>query len=301
MKHLSTVVMSLCLCLLGTTWVPISNAQAHDNRTTELQQQQVLPPNFVPHEDKEAKLIVPLWVKYINGRNYDAAANLWIPEEREWRRKSQPLQVFYKNIERLTLLQYKDVTTTWGGIPMDLSRFYAVKVYIAVLDYKAYDWQIANTMLGKKMQRCFVVKETQSSPWRLFMMQGYSPYSAQKSWGLDLSGITGYGPQYHPDYTNLNASQSALYQDFIKQCIGPSVQRAVDKYNGTNRRIAYWDMDILDLKRITEKSYWFEITVRVRSNQGSYRPPYGVEIITLTNQTKTGDYEVVKYVHRDES
>ena len=93
------------------------------------------------------------------------------------------------------------------------------------------------------------------------MMQGYSPYGAQKSWSLDLTGVTGYGPQYHPDYTNLNASQTSLYQDFIKQCIGPSIQTAVDTYYGTHRRIAYWDTDILNLRRLTEGAYLLRLRI----------------------------------------
>lgn len=90
-----------------------------------------------------------------------------------------------------------------------------------------------------------------------------------------------------------------LYQDFVKQCIGPSVIKAVDAYYGEPRRIAYGQMDILDIKRLREGSYQFEIMVRVKTSKGSFLPPYGIETITLSNTTKLGegDYKVIKFLH----
>ncbi len=92
------------------------------------------------------------------------------------------------------------------------------------------------------------------------------------------------------------------YQDFVKQCIGPSVIKAVDVYYGEPRRIAYWQMDILDIKRLCEGSYQFEITVRVKTSKGSFMPPYGIETIKLSNMTKLGegDYKVIKFIHQDD-
>src|SRR5690348_10395566 len=72
-----------------------------------------------------------------------------------------------------------------------------------------------------------------------------------------------------------------VYQDFVKQCIGPSVQNAVDAFYGESRRIAYWQMDILDIKRLEKGSYWFEIIVRVKTSKGSFGPPYGIETVIL--------------------
>lgn len=75
----------------------------------------------------------------------------------------------------------------------------------------------------------------------------------------------------------------------------------MDAFYGKSRRIAYWQMDILDIKRLEKGSYWFEITVRVKTSKGSFDPPYGIETITLTNLTKPGEgkYKVLKYVHQE--
>jgi hypothetical protein len=67
---------------------------------------------------------------------------------------------------------------------------------------------------------------------------------------------------FHPVLAEAQTKQidQTVYQDFVKQCIGPTVNKAVDAYYGEARRIAYWQMDILDIKRISKGSYWFEIT-----------------------------------------
>ena len=93
-----------------------------------------------------------------------------------------------------------------------------------------------------------------------------------------------------------------VYQDFVKQCVGPSVHKAVDSYYGEPRRIAYWQMDILDIKRLRKGSYHFEITVRVKTSKGSFMPPYGTETITLSNMTKLGDgdFRVIQFRHQND-
>jgi hypothetical protein len=106
---------------------------------------------------------------------------------------------------------------------------------------------------------------------------------------------------FHPVLAEAQVKQidPMVCQDFVKQCIGPAVNKAVDAYYGEKRRVAYWQMDILDIKRISKGSYWFEITVRVKTSKGSLNPPYGIETITLSNMTKPGegDYKVIRFVH----
>ncbi|WP_245631872.1 DUF3888 domain-containing protein [Alicyclobacillus ferrooxydans] len=253
----------------------------------------MVPPNFLVQEDKSAASLVPHWVHLINERKYDEAAALWTPDRAK--DEKSPLSLKHlQNYTHVTLLQYKDVTSTWGGIPMDLSRFYQLKVYIAVLNYEVKDKELAGSMVGKKIQRCFVVRQTQNSPWQLFMMQGYTTFSANPAWQLDLEGVTNNGRIYRPA-----GSPQILLEDFIKQDIGSTVQQAVNQYYGVPRRIAYWQMYILDITRLNVGSYRFEITVRVNTSSGSFNPPYGVETITLTNVTKPGErpYKVVRYVH----
>lgn len=106
---------------------------------------------------------------------------------------------------------------------------------------------------------------------------------------------------FHPVLVEAQTEQidQSVYQDFVKQCIGPAVNKAVYAYYGEPRRIAYWQMDILDIKRISKGSYWFEITVRVKTSKGSFNSPYGIETITLSNMSKPGegDYKVIRFVH----
>lgn len=103
---------------------------------------------------------------------------------------------------------------------------------------------------------------------------------------------------YQPVMAQAQSKQidQTTYEDFVKQCVGPTVVKAVDAHYGKPTRIAYTDMKILDIKRIQSGSYWFETTVSVKT----FYPPYAVETITLSNMTKPseGHYKVIRYVHK---
>lgn len=74
-----------------------------------------------------------------------------------------------------------------------------------------------------------------------------------------------------------------LYGDFLISLIGPTIQQAVDNYYGSPRRVAYKDVKVLNMRRLTPGSYQFEMTILVRSSQGPFNPPYGLDRITITN------------------
>ena len=150
-----------------------------------------LPANFIVPLDESASKIPLNFYHLINSGQYSKALKLCEGVALDSYNNITGL-TFLKNINRVSVIQYKDVTGNWGGMPYSFDRFYAVKVYAAVIDYDVKNPALANHNVGKKLKRLFVVKDTKNSPWKLYMEQGYSTYYAPASWGMNLTGVTNY-------------------------------------------------------------------------------------------------------------
>jgi hypothetical protein len=177
--------------LVSPYYRSISPQSNHDVTSTGATDTAPLPSNFVISPVRSASQIPLEFYSLINSKQCATALSLCEGVALDSYSGSHGTE-FLKNISQVTVVQYKDVTGNWGGMPYSFEKFYAVKVYAAVVDYKVKDTTLANDNVGKKLKRLFVVKDKQNSPWKLYMVQGISPSYAPHSWGLNLSGVTGY-------------------------------------------------------------------------------------------------------------
>ncbi|QGU93905.1 DUF3888 domain-containing protein [Clostridium bovifaecis] len=93
-------------------------------------------------------------------------------------------------------------------------------------------------------------------------------------------------------------SNDKLYNDFILALLAPNVMETITEYYGEPRQLDLSNAKVLDIKRTKEESFYFIVTIRVRTCDRGRNPKYGVETITLTNTNK--GIRTVDFVHEDE-
>lgn len=150
---------------------------------------QGLPFNFQTAPSKEAAKIPLLFYQYLNDRQYNQAVSLMIPRTRK-AYLGPSLMRYMRNIKHADVEQFHDITQVWGGIPLDMTEYYKVKVYIAVVNFSVIDPKIAGIQIGRKVRRFFVVKTNESAPWQLMAEQTMSPLFVSSSWNLNLSAVS---------------------------------------------------------------------------------------------------------------
>lgn len=93
-------------------------------------------------------------------------------------------------------------------------------------------------------------------------------------------------------------SSERLYNDFILALLAPNVMETITEYYGEPRQLDLSNAKVLDIKRTKEESFYFIVTIRVRTCDRGRNPKYGVETITLTNTNK--GIKAVDFSHEDE-
>ena len=96
------------------------------------------------------------------------------------------------------------------------------------------------------------------------------------------------------NYSNPVESKEKLYEDFLSILLTPYLDNAIESYYGRPKN--YNEIKVIDIKRVEKGSYFFDVTLQVKTLDDA-KNPTGLEIITIRNDE--GDIDVVNYKHED--
>lgn len=103
-------------------------------------------------------------------------------------------------------------------------------------------------------------------------------------------------------------TKEVLYRDFLLTILSPYIHQAIDNYyKGHSRSYGLYQTKITDIKRLCHKGqFYFQATVLVETWTGAINPPYGLEIITLSNEANKEEpyvpsIRIVEFKHKDYS
>ncbi|SFJ22572.1 DUF3888 domain-containing protein [Thermoflavimicrobium dichotomicum] len=87
-----------------------------------------------------------------------------------------------------------------------------------------------------------------------------------------------------------------LIQDTLITALTPYLNQAVNDYYKEFKQFSLWDARILEIKRLQEGGYDFNVKLMVQTFEHAHSPPYGKETITL-NVSPFG-VKVIGYQHQ---
>lgn len=91
--------------------------------------------------------------------------------------------------------------------------------------------------------------------------------------------ITSYNAQVI--YSQPQESKESLYRDFLISQLTPLITKAIDDYYGYHKPYDLFDSKVLEIKRLEEGSFYFEIILQVVSYTGAHNEPLGLETVTI--------------------
>ncbi|WDL97190.1 hypothetical protein [Alicyclobacillus sp. ALC3] len=148
-----------------------------------------LPPNFVAEPDAKAARVPLLFYQHLDRHEVNKALSLMTPRTKAIY-ESRAMITYPEGINRAQLEQFHDITSNWGGAPLDLSQFCEVKIYVGVLNLVMKPQNESDAKSGRYVKRFFVVKTSKHASWTLFLEQAMSRDFVNPSWNLDLTGVS---------------------------------------------------------------------------------------------------------------
>ncbi|MGG0657263.1 DUF3888 domain-containing protein [Rummeliibacillus pycnus] len=86
-----------------------------------------------------------------------------------------------------------------------------------------------------------------------------------------------------------------LRDDVILALLFPFIDKEIEKHYGEPKQ--YYNEGILQIKKLREGSYWFNVTVQVTTFEGAHNPPYDLVTITFSN-TGSEDWHAIDFKSR---
>jgi hypothetical protein len=94
--------------------------------------------------------------------------------------------------------------------------------------------------------------------------------------------------------TTTQQTNNLIKDDAIISLLLDDINKAIQTfYNDPNK--SFWKAKIIDLKRIGEGIYEFEVTIELETFEGAHNPPYGKDILIFSR--KIEGIKLVKYQH----
>lgn len=72
---------------------------------------------------------------------------------------------------------------------------------------------------------------------------------------------------------------------------------AINNYYNESRQFDLFDAKVLNIERLRKGSFYFKITIQVVTFIGPHNPPYGIETITILQDTK--GIRVIDFKHEE--
>ena len=99
-------------------------------------------------------------------------------------------------------------------------------------------------------------------------------------------------------FASTEGKNEKLYKDFVVVLISPYVMQAVKQYYGVPKQFDLYNAKVLSLERAEEESFYFKITVQIKTFESNHKPPYGIETVTLTNTNK--GIKILEFKHLED-
>lgn len=87
-----------------------------------------------------------------------------------------------------------------------------------------------------------------------------------------------------------------LRDDMILSLLFPLISKEIEKYYGQPKQ--YYNQQILQIKRVREGSFWFDVTVQVTTFEGAHNPPNDLVTITFSNYRPSPNWQAVDFKSR---
>ncbi|MGY0374080.1 DUF3888 domain-containing protein [Clostridium sp. JNZ J1-5] len=100
-------------------------------------------------------------------------------------------------------------------------------------------------------------------------------------------------------FASTEGENDKLYKDFVIALVSPYVMQAVKQYYGAPKQFDLYNAKILSLERAEEESFYFKITVQIKTFESNHKPPYGIETVTLINTNK--GIKILEFKHSEDS
>lgn len=95
--------------------------------------------------------------------------------------------------------------------------------------------------------------------------------------------------------TTTQQKNNSIKDDAIISLLLDDINKAVQSYyNDPNK--SFWKAKIIDLKRIGEGIYEFEVTIEIETFEGAHNPPYGKDILVFSREIE--GIKLIKYQHK---
>lgn len=109
---------------------------------------------------------------------------------------------------------------------------------------------------------------------------------------------TGAYISHSEDYLNdISESTEELYKDFLLSRLSSYMIDAINNYYNESRQFDLFDAKVLNIERLRKGSFYFKITIQVVTFIGPHNPPYGIETITILQDTK--GIRVIDFKHEE--
>jgi hypothetical protein len=87
-----------------------------------------------------------------------------------------------------------------------------------------------------------------------------------------------------------------LRDDLILNLLFPLISKEIDKHYGQPKQ--YYNQQILQIKKLREGSFSFDVTVQVTTFEGAHNPPYDLVTITFSNYRPSPSWRAIDFKSR---
>jgi hypothetical protein len=88
-----------------------------------------------------------------------------------------------------------------------------------------------------------------------------------------------------------------LRDDLILNLLFPLISKEIEKYYGEPKQ--YYNQQILQIKKLREGGFNFDVTVQVTTFEGAHNPPYDLVTITFSNyRSKSPSWQAIEFKSR---
>jgi hypothetical protein len=87
-----------------------------------------------------------------------------------------------------------------------------------------------------------------------------------------------------------------LRDDVILNLLFPLISKEIEKHYGQPKQ--YYNQKILQIKKVREGSFWFDVTVQVTTFEGAHNPPYDLVTITFSNYRPSPSWRAIDFKSR---
>jgi hypothetical protein len=95
--------------------------------------------------------------------------------------------------------------------------------------------------------------------------------------------------------TTTQQTNNLIKDDAIISLLLDDINKAIQTYYDDPNK-SFWKAKIIDLKRIGEGIYEFEVTIELETFEGAHNPPYGKDILVFLR--KIEGIKLIKYQHK---